>query len=294
MCAHSTLALDAPLSAAFGIILGTAAHAVGWPVPAGGAQSITDALIALFKNRGGKVSVGEPVRALPDNYDLTLCDVTPRQFLEMAKGQLRAPFRRLLEEYRYGPGVCKVDFALNAPIPWRANECREAITVHLGGTLDELAASEHAVNQGRVPERPFVLLAQPSLFDPTRAPHGHDTAWAYCHMPNGSTESALPQIEAQIERFAPGFRDCVVGRAVHTAAQMQKWNWNLIGGDINGGVPDVKQFILRPTWRRYRTPLPGVYLCSSATPPGGGVHGMCGYWAAEWALSDLQKARGIL
>ena len=190
----------------------------------------------------------------------------------------------MLERYEYGPGVCKVDWALREPIPWRAKECSRSATVHLGGSLDEIAASERAANEGHAPERPFVLLAQPTLFDPSRAPAGQHTAWAYCHVPNGWTGSALDQIEAQIERFAPGFRECVLARMVRGPADMQCWNSNLVGGDINGGVPNIKQFALRPTWRRYGTPLKGVYFCSSSTPPGGGVHGMCGYWAAQWAL----------
>jgi len=286
ICAHSTLKLEAPLSAAFGMILGAAGHAVGWPIPQGGAQRISDALIGLLQSLGSRVVTAAPVHALRQirGYDLTLCDVTPRQFLLLAEGELRRPFRQLLEQYKYGPGVCKVDWALREPIPWRAKECSRSATVHLGGTLEEIAASERAANEGRDPEHPFVLLAQPTLFDPTRAPAGMHTAWAYCHVPNGWTGSALSQIEAQIERFAPGFRECVLARTVRGPGDMQCWNSNLIGGDINGGIPNIKQFALRPTWRRYGTPLKGVYFCSSSTPPGGGVHGMCGYWAAQWAL----------
>lgn len=286
MCAHSTLRLEAPLSAAFGMVLGAAGHAVGWPIPRGGAQRISDALIAFLQTLGGRVVTSAPVRSLREirGFDVTLCDVTPRQFLVLADGELRRPFRELLERFEYGPGVCKIDWALREPIPWRAKECSRAITVHLGGSLEEIAASERAANEGSPPQRPFVLLAQPTLFDPTRAPAGKHIAWTYCHVPNGWTGSALPQVEAQIERFAPGFRECVLERAVHTTTDMQCWNSNLIGGDINGGVPNIKQFFLRPTWRGYSTPLKGVYMCSSSTAPGGGVHGMCGYWAAQRAL----------
>ncbi len=286
MCAHSTLSLEAPLSAAFGMVLGAAGHAVGWPIPRGGAQRISDALIAFLQTLGGRVIVSAPVQSLREirGFDLTLCDVTPRQFLALAGAELRRPFRELLERFEYGPGVCKVDWALREPIPWQAQDCSRAITVHLGGSLEEITASERAVNEGLPAEKPFVLLAQPTLFDSTRAPAGKHIAWTYCHVPNGWTGSALPQIEAQIERFAPGFHDCVLERAVHGTTDMQCWNSNLIGGDINGGVPNIKQFFLRPTWRGYSTPLKGVYLCSSSTAPGGGVHGMCGYWAAQRAL----------
>jgi phytoene dehydrogenase-like protein len=293
ICAHSSLELQSPISASFGMVLGAAGHAVGWPVPRGGAQSIPSALIDLLTQLGGRVITDSPVESLREveGFDVTLCDVTPRQFLTLAHDRLRQPFRQLLERYRYGPGVFKVDWALREPIPWRAKDCGRAITVHVCGSLEEMVASEQAANQGRPPERPFVLLAQPSLFDPTRAPAGRHTAWAYCHVPNGWSGSALEQIESQIERFAPGFRECVLARAVHNTAQMQAWNPNLIGGDINGGKMGLRQFALRPTWRRYRTPLKGVYLCSSSTPPGGAVHGMCGYWAAEWAIRDFRARR---
>jgi phytoene dehydrogenase-like protein len=286
ICAHSTLKLEAPLSAAFGMLLGAAGHAVGWPIPQGGAQRISNALMGLLQSLGGRVISSAPVHSLRQirGYDLTLCDVTPRQFLGLAEGELRRPFRQLLERYEYGPGVCKVDWALREPIPWRAKDCSRAATVHLGGSLEEIADSERAANEGHAPERPFVLLAQPSIFDPARAPEGKHTAWSYCHVPNGWAGSALSQIESQIERFAPGFRECILARTVRGPADMQCWNSNLVGGDINGGVPNIKQFFLRPTWRRYGTPLKGVYFCSSSTPPGGAVHGMCGYWAAQSAL----------
>jgi len=291
ICAHSTLKMEAPLSAAFGMILGAAGHAVGWPIPQGGAQGISNALISYLNSLGGRVVTKAPVRALREirGYDLTLCDVTPRQFLTLAEGELRLPFRQLLEQYEYGPGVYKVDWALSEPIPWRAKECSRAITVHLGASLEEIAASERVCNQGQPPERPFVLLAQPTLFDSSRAPARKHIAWSYCHVPNGWTGSAAYAIESQIERFAPGFRECILATSARGPAEMQCWNSNLVGGDINGGVPNLKQFVLRPTWRRYSTPLKGIYLCSSSTPPGGAVHGMCGYWAARWALNYFEK-----
>jgi phytoene dehydrogenase-like protein len=232
----------------------------------------------VLTSLGGKIKTSSRVDSLPQG-GLTLCDITPRQFLELAKTRSRS-----LEKYRYGPGVFKVDWALREPIPWKASACRRAATVHLGSSLEEIAASERQVWRGAIAERPFVLLVQPSLFDPSRAPANRHTVWAYCHVPNGSALSALPQIEAQIERFAPGFGECVLARAVHTPAAMQAWDENLVGGDLNGGAVTPQQFFFRPTWRRYATPLEGVYLCSSSTPPGGSVHGMCGYWAAVKAL----------
>ncbi len=291
-CAHSCLKLESPLSAAFGMMLGSSGHAVGWPIPEGGSQRLADALAALFKSLGGRIRTSSRVARLDDlgGPDLTLCDVTPRQFLTLAAHRLRPSFQKLLQHFKYGPGVFKVDWALREPIPWKAPACRRAITVHLGGSAEEIAASERAAVDGCRPEKPFVLLTQPSLFDPSRAPAGQHTAWAYCHVPNGWTGSALAQMEGQIERFAPGFRDCVLARSVQNAADMQRWNENLIGGDINGGALSMTQFITRPTWRNYGTPLRGVYFCSSSTPPGGAVHGMCGYWAAKRALKSLKSA----
>lgn len=293
LAAHSVLKLEEPLSSAFGLIMGASGHAMGWPIPAGGAQRISDALSRLLVSLGGRIQTGSRVGTLDElnGRDTILCDVTPRQFLSLGGSRLPQGFRRSLERYQYGPGVFKVDWALREPIPWTAKDCLRAITVHIGGSLEEIAASERAAWEGRAPDKPFVLLAQPSLFDPSRAPAGQHTAWAYCHVPNGWPHSALAQIESQIERFAPGFRDCVLARAAHSPQQMEHWNENLIGGDISGGAPNLKQFFLRPTWRRYGTPLNGVYLCSSSTPPGGGVHGMCGYNAAQWALADLKKNR---
>jgi phytoene dehydrogenase-like protein len=293
LAAHSVLKLEDPLSSAFGLIMGASGHAVGWPIPAGGAQRISDALSGVLVSLGGRIQTGSRVETLDElkGRDTILCDVTPRQFLSLAGTRLPPSFRRSLERYQYGPGVFKVDWALREPIPWKAKDCLRAATVHLGGSLEEIAASERAAWEGRSPDKPFVLLAQPSLFDRSRAPEGRHTAWAYCHVPNGWPHSALAQIEKQIERFAPGFRECILARVGHSPQQMQHWNENLIGGDISGGAPKLNQFFLRPTWRRYGTPLSGVYLCSSSTPPGGGVHGMCGYNAAQFAFADLKKSK---
>lgn len=289
VAAHSALRLQAPLSSAFGLILAAAGHAVGWPIPQGGAQSISNALSSVLAEDGGQVITGDRVSDIAEiaDYRVSMCDVTPRQFLNIAGDKLPARFRRALASYVYGPGVFKVDWALREPIPWTAKETASAITVHLGGSLDEIAESEQAAWNRKAPERPFILLAQPSLFDPTRAPNGMHTAWAYCHVPNGWTGSALEQIENQIERFAPGFRDCILARAVRNTSEMQRWNGNLVGGDVNAGAFTVKQFLFRPTWRWYGTPLRRVYLCSASTPPGGAVHGLCGYYAARMALRRL-------
>jgi phytoene dehydrogenase-like protein len=216
-----------------------------------------------------------------------LCDVTPRQLLSLAAHRFTPGFRQELERYRYGPGVFKVDWALNAPIPWQAAGCRRAATVHIGGSLAEIAVSEEGAWDGKYVDRPFLILAQPSLFDATRAPQGYHTAWAYCHVPNGSRQSLINEVETQIERFAPGFRDTIVGRHMFTAASMEQHNPNLVGGDINGGAQDLPQLFTRPTWRLYRTSAKGIYICSASTPPGGGVHGMCGYGAAQVALNDI-------
>lgn len=291
--AHSALRLQAPLSSAFGLVLTAAGHAVGWPIARGGAQSISNALAGVLRSLGGEIFTESRITDLRQlgRRDLILCDITPRQFLAIAGSELPGAYRESLAAYRYGPGVFKMDWALSEPIPWRAKECLRAATVHLGGSLREMADSETAAWYGEAPRKPFVLLSQPSIFDPTRAPAGRHTAWAYCHVPNGWRGSAAAQIEAQIERFAPGFRECILARAMHNPNQMQQWNENLVGGDLNGGVYDPIQFVLRPSWRRYRTPLRRVYLCSSSTPPGGSVHGMCGYYGAKWALSDLKRGR---
>ena len=280
-----------PFPPPLGWCLGVTGHAVGWPIPQGGAQSIADALVACLQKAGGQIATNAPVLSLRDLGDLALLDVTPRQLLTLGGEEIPPSFRRQLERYRYGPGVFKVDWALSQPIPWRARECLRAGTVHLGGTFDEIAASERAPRRGTMTDRPFVLLSQPTLFDPSRAPAGKHIAWAYCHVPNGWSGSALEAMEDQVERFAPGFRECILGRAVFDTQAMHAWNANLVGGDINGGSFSGLQFFLRPTWRQYATPLPGVYLCSSSTPPGGGVHGMCGYWAAQWALRRYKGPR---
>jgi len=289
LAAHSFLSLDEPLSAAFGTLLGAAAHAVGWPIPRGGAQAITNALIAHLESLGGRVHTSSKIEKLSDAPDLTLCDVTPRQLLRLSDAKLSDAFRSKLEKFRYGMAVFKVDYALSNPIPWKAPDCLRAATVHLGGTAEEITASEFAVHRGEHAERPFVLLAQPSLFDPSRAPAGKHTAWAYCHVPHGSTVDMVARIENQIERFAPGFRDCVLARHVLSPAALESMDANLIGGDINGGAMDAGQFLFRPTARHYATTSRKLYLCSSSTPPGGGVHGMCGYHAAKLALSRMSN-----
>jgi phytoene dehydrogenase-like protein len=289
LAAHSFLSLDEPLSAAFGITLAAAAHAVGWPIPRGGAQSITNALAAHLVSFAGTLKTSKRIADLSElsNYDAILCDVTPHQLLRIARNRFPTRFARRLAKYRYGPGVFKVDYALHSSIPWKAPDCARAATVHLGGSLQEIAASEYAMSHGRHSERPFVLVAQPSLFDSTRAPAGKHVAWAYCHVPNGSTVDMLEALESQIERFAPGFRDCILARRVFTPAALETMDANLIGGDISGGAMDLSQFFFRPTWRHYATPLRNIYICSSSTPPGGGVHGMCGHNAAKLAISRL-------
>ena len=289
LAAHSFLSLTEPLSSAFGVLLGAAAHAVGWPIPRGGAQSIANALCAHLTSLGGKIHTGRRVLQLTELTDsnVVMCDVTPRQLLQIGKKRFSSSYSRALAKYRYGPGVYKVDYALAQPIPWKAADCLRAATVHIGGTAEEIVASERAMSTGRVADRPFVLLAQPSLFDTTRAPQGKHTAWAYCHVPNGCKEDMFSRIEAQIERFAPGFRNCVLTRKVFSPATLETMDANLVGGDISGGALDLRQFLFRPTWRHYATSAKGVYVCSSSTPPGGGVHGMCGYHAAKLALSRL-------
>jgi len=290
LAAHSFLSLESRGSAAFGLILGLLGHAVGWPLPRGGSQRLAEALAAHLRSLGGEIATGlrvETLAQLPVSR-ATLLDLTPRQVLQIAGERLPQSYRRALNRYRYGPGVFKLDYALAGPIPWTAPACRRAGTVHVCGTLEEVAASEEAVTAGRSPERPFVLLAQPSLFDSTRAPEGRHIAWAYCHVPNGSTESMLERIESQIERFAPGFRDQVLARHASHCLDLERRNANLVGGDINGGAADLWQLVARPhlSLNPYRTPVPGLYLCSASTPPGGGVHGMCGFHAAETAWRD--------
>jgi phytoene dehydrogenase-like protein len=288
LAAHSMLRLDQPTSAASGLLLAALGHGFGWPLPRGGSQRIVDALAAHLRSLGGEIRTGVRVEAmdqLPASRAVFF-DLTPRQVLAIAKDELPPRYRRRLERYRYGPGVFKLDWALAGPVPWAAEPCHRAGTLHLGGTLPEIALSEREVAAGRHPERPFVLVAQQSRFDPTRAPAGHDTLWGYCHVPNGSTVDMTARIEAQIERFAPGFRDLVLARSVMDPAAIERHNANYVGGDINGGVQDLRQLFTRPAPRLdpYATPNRRLYFCSSATPPGGGVHGMCGYHAARSAL----------
>lgn len=285
LAAHSSLPLDHPIASAIGLVLGISGHGVGWPFPRGGAGKLSEALIAKLEALGGSVSTAWDVKDLSEG--LTLCDVTPRQFLKLAGNRLPANYRKSLERYRYGPGAFKMDWALDGPVPWRAKDCTRAATVHIGGTYEEIAESERAAWTGRICERPYCLVAQPSLFDSTRAPGGKHTLWAYCHVPNGSHESMADRIEAQIERFAPGFRDRILARNVLNPAALEAINPNLVGGDINGGATTIPQFVMRPTITRYRTPLRGVYLCSASTPPGGGAHGMCGFYAAQEALKNF-------
>jgi phytoene dehydrogenase-like protein len=287
LAAHSFLSMDEPLSGAFGMLMAVPAHAVGWPIPRGGAQSLTDALCGILSTFGGKVNTSSPVVSLAamEKYDVLLCDLSPRKLAEIGGQRFSENYKQRLRRYRYGAAAFKVDYALSAPIPWRAAECLRAATVHLGGSFEEIAASEKAVRSGRCAERPFVLLAQPSLFDSTRAPAGKHTAWAYCHVPNGSKENMLERLENQIERFAPGFRECVLARRVFSPEGLEGMDANLVGGDIAGGALDLRQFLFRPTWRHYATSARDIYICSASTPPGGGVHGMCGYHAAKKALA---------
>ncbi len=285
--AHSMLRLDRPVSAAFGLVLATYAHAVGWPMIRGGADAVAAALVAELKAQGGELVTGQRVGSLVDlpSARAVLLDVTPRQLLEIAGDRWPPRSRRRAERFRYGSGVFKVDWALDGPVPWAAEGPRRAATVHLGGTLEEIAAAESEVAAGRHPERPYVLFVQYVPWDRSRAPAGKATAWAYCHVPAGSTVDMTERIEAQVERFAPGFRDLVLARATHGPAAMGAYDENYVGGDINGGIQDIRQLIFRPwpTLDPYRVGA-GLYLCSSSTPPGGGVHGMGGFNAARSAL----------
>jgi phytoene dehydrogenase-like protein len=287
--AHSGSPLGAPLSAAVGVTLMVAAHAVGWPFPRGGAGSITRAMASYLRAMGGTIETGRPVRSLRELPErrATLLALTHRQVATIAADALPRSYRRRLEAWQYGPGAFKVDWALDGPIPWQAHETGQAATVHVGGTLEDIRASEREPGRGRVAERPFVLLAQPSVFDRSRAPSGKHTAWAYCHVPNGWQGDATDRIEAQIERFAPGFRDLVLARRVHAPADLESWDANLVGGDVNGGALTVQQVIGPRRWSRHpwSTPVPHLYVCSASRPPGGGVHGMVGYHAAREALN---------
>lgn len=289
LAAHAILPLERMPSAAFGTVLGAAAHLVNWPFPRGGSQRLAGALASHLRSLGGEVAVSSPVRSLDDlpSSRVVMFDVTPRQLLQIAGGRLPGGYRRKLKRWRYGPGVFKVDWALDAPIPWESELCAQAGTVHLGGTAAEVAAAERAPWEGRISPAPFVLLAQQSLFDPTRAPAGKHTAWAYCHVPNGFQGDMTEAIERQVERFAPGFGERILARSVMAPAALEDHNSNLVGGDVSGGAATLQQLFLRPAWRLYRVPVRGFYLCSASTPPGGGVHGLCGYHAAQAALRDL-------
>lgn len=290
LAGHSILSLRAPVTAGYGLMLGVLAHVVGWPMARGGSQRIADALIAVLQGLGGRVECDRRIESLAElpKADAVLLDVTPRQVLALGGDAVPDRYRRALTHYRYGAGVFKLDWALDGPIPWANENCSRAATIHLGGTLDEVTASEQTVRSGQISERPYVLLAQQSLFDRSRAPAGVETAWAYCHVPHGSTVDMSARIEAQVERFAPGFRDRIVARHVMNTEAMQRHNANYIGGDINGGIADLRQFVRRPNLglHPWKTPMKGVYLCSSSTPPGGGVHGMCGWLAAQEVLRN--------
>lgn len=288
IAAHGMLPLHRSPTAGVGLVLGTLAHHVGWPMPEGGSQRIVDALVAMLTSAGGELHCGVRVTdlgALP-SARAVLCDVTPGSLVSIAGDRLPPGYRRRLLRFRHGPGVCKVDWALDGPIPWTDSELARAGTVHLGGTFEQIAHAEAEVTAGRLPEWPYTLLAQQSRFDPSRAPAGRHTAWAYCHVPAGCDVDHSDAIEAQIESFAPGFRDRILARHVMTASAMAERNPNYVGGDIGGGVADLGQFLFRPvpSLRPWETPLSGVYLCSSSTPPGAGVHGMCGLAAARLAL----------
>lgn len=286
LAAHSFLSLDRLATAAFGLVLGLLAHVHGWPIAKGGSQSISNALAAYFRDLGGEIVTNHRVESLSEapQVKAILCDVTPRQFLKIAGESLPLGFRRKLGRYKYGPAAFKIDWALSEPVPWKSSECSKAATIHLGGSFSEIIASEQLAASGQHAEKPFIILSQPTLFDPSRAPAGKHILWGYCHVPNGSKVDMTLRIEKQIERFAPGFRDCILARSVSTPALLEQHNANLIGGDINGGSQHLAQMFTRPTARLYSTPVKGLYLCSASTPPGGGVHGLCGYHAARVAL----------
>jgi phytoene dehydrogenase-like protein len=286
VAAHAVLPLDRTPTSAFALLLTVSAHAGGWPVVRGGSQRVADALAAELALHGGRIETGRTVRSLEDlpPHRAALFDLTPRQVLDIAGDRLTSGYRHALSRYRYGPGVFKVDWALDSPVPWQAEGCARAATVHVGGSLEEIVAAESAVGRGEAPERPFVIFAQQSPFDDTRAPAGKHTAWGYCHVPNGSSLDMTARIEAQIERFAPGFRERILARHVMDPAALERHDANCVGGDIGGGLTDLRQLFLRPTRRLYSTSDRRLYLCSSSTPPGGGVHGLCGAYAARTAL----------
>ena len=295
MAAHSMMSLDSLASASIGLVMGMVAHSVGWPVVRGGTGSLSAALAARLTALGGTIETGRTIsslRELPPS-GIHLLNLVPRDIEAICGDALPQRYRRRLRRYRYGPGLYKLDWALDGPIPWSDARCARAATVHLGGAFEDVVASENTVAAGGHPERPFVILVQPSLFDPTRAPHGRHTAWAYCHVPNGSRVDMTARIEAQVERFAPGFLDRVIGRHSMDTAALEAYDANLVGGDINGGLFSLGQLFTRPAPRidPYTTPNPRIFICSAATPPGGGVHGMCGWWAARSALHALDSRR---
>jgi len=292
LAAHAMIPLEQTATAAFGIVLATLAHTVGWPVIRGGSQKLADALADCFRNGGGEIVTERPIASIADlpKASFYFFDITPRQLLRIEGLGLSDTYRQRLALFRYGPGVCKMDWALKAPIPWKADICRKAGTVHLGGSLEEIAASIRDVSTGKMPSSPYIVLAQQSLFDPSRAPAGKHTAWAYCHVPHGSAADVSALIESRIERYAPGFREVILARNTLTAAAMEHYNANYVGGDINGGIQDLRQLYTRPvaSFHPYRTSEKNIYLCSSSTPPGGGVHGLCGYYAADDLCRRLQ------
>jgi len=291
LAAHSFLPLQEMPSAAIGLVLGILGHGVGWPMPRGGSGKITEAMISVLRAFGGQIETGHRITDMDQlpPARAVLFDVTPKQLFAIAGNSLPARYRDSLARFRYGPGVFKVDYALNSPIPWAAEACRGAGTVHVGGTLEAIQWAEHQVSRGQIPGRPFVLLAQHSLFDTTRAPAGKHTAWAYCHVPHGSVVDMTDRIERQMERFAPGFRDCILAKTTQNCRMLEDRNPNLVGGDINGGLANLRQLVARPILSLcpYRIPVKGWYICSASTPPGGGVHGMCGYHAAKDALKSI-------
>jgi phytoene dehydrogenase-like protein len=294
LAGHSFLSLDKPLSATVGWMFGITIHAVGWPIPRGGAQSLTKALIGYLESLGGTVHTSCRIEAaafleLESASDLVFFDASPRQLVQIAGDKLSPEYKTELDRFQRAPGAFKVDYALSQPVPWRAADCHRAITVHLGGSFEQIAAAEYEVANGREAERPFVLVAQPTLYDSSRAPDGKHVLWAYCHVPNGSTLDMTERVEAQIERFAPGFRDCVLARHVSSPAILESMDANLLGGDISGGAMTLRQMLFRPTVSGYATSAPKLYLCSASTPPGGGVHGMCGYHAARLALRRMKE-----
>lgn len=298
LAAHSIVPLEEPVTAAFALVLGILGHTAGWPMPEGGSQSIALALTSYIKSLGGEFLLNTNIKSLDElpASDIVLFDLTPKQILSIAGERLPKGYRHELGNYRYGPGVFKMDIAVKSPVPFKSPECTLAAVVHLGGTIEEIAHSENEVWQGRHPERPFIILAQQSLFDKTRAPAGNHTVWAYCHVPNGSETDMSERIISQIERFAPGFRSTILSQHKMNAHDFQAYNSNYIGGDINGGVQNWRQLFTRPalSLTPYRTPAKGIYICSSSTPPGGGVHGMCGYYAARTALKDFYGIKAVL